>query len=498
EARLLERAGRSAEAEARYLAAAGAAKRSGEDSTRSEALRLAGILAWRRGAREEALALCGRSLQAAERISAPLLLAQALNTQAVMALEVGELSRARELFFRALPLSAGDDDVVARIEQNLGIIDNIQGNLEDALQHYQRSLQSYTRAGNGAGRALAYHNLGMISADQKRWDRADRYFTESRELAHTTGDRHLEGLCLLNRAEVLIARQQYDEARGSAEQALVIFDQLDSRLDKADAYRMLGVVFREIHRPELAEARLTSARRMAADAGSVLSEAEACRELGQLYQDQGRNREALTLLDAAHGLFERLEARTDLGDVHARAADLEGTYLRVVRGWGQSIESADTYTHGHCTRVADYAVRVAAALGLDDAALTTIRVGAYLHDVGKVRIPHEVINKPGRLSDAEFEIIKLHPVYGLELLDGIEFPWDIKPIIRWHHEKYDGTGYPDGLVGEEIPVHAQVICIVDVYDALTTTRSYRPAMSHETALETMRKSRSWWRDDVYE
>jgi HD-GYP domain-containing protein (c-di-GMP phosphodiesterase class II) len=92
----------------------------------------------------------------------------------------------------------------------------------------------------------------------------------------------------------------------------------------------------------------------------------------------------------------------------------------------------------------------------------------------------------------------MHPVWGLELLATVEFPWDIKPIIRWHHERYDGTGYPDRLRGDEIPVNAQIICIVDVYDALTTTRSYRPALGHAAALLKIQESRGWWRPDVYQ
>jgi HD-GYP domain-containing protein (c-di-GMP phosphodiesterase class II) len=91
----------------------------------------------------------------------------------------------------------------------------------------------------------------------------------------------------------------------------------------------------------------------------------------------------------------------------------------------------------------------------------------------------------------------MHPAWGLELLATVEFPWDIKPIIRWHHEKYDGTGYPDRLRGDEIPINAQIICIVDVYDALTTTRSYRAAMSPADALAKMKENRTWWRPDVY-
>ena len=126
-----------------------------------------------------------------------------------------------------------------------------------------------------------------------------------------------------------------------------------------------------------------------------------------------------------------------------------------------------------------------------------MRLGAYLHDVGKVRVPHEILNKPGRLTREEFDVIKMHPVWGVQLLATVEFPWDIKPIIRWHHEKFDGSGYPDQLRGEEIPLAAQIIGIVDVYDALTTTRSYRPALSREQALAQMEAERHQWRPDVY-
>jgi len=143
-------------------------------------------------------------------------------------------------------------------------------------------------------------------------------------------------------------------------------------------------------------------------------------------------------------------------------------------------------------------VAVAQALGLDETEITTIRLGAYLHDVGKVKVPHEILNKPGRLTNEEFDIIKMHPVWGMELLAQVEFPWDLKPIIRWHHEKYDGSGYPDRLMGDEIPLSAQIVGIADVYDALTTTRSYRGAMSAEQAVSEITRCRASWSPGVYQ
>jgi putative nucleotidyltransferase with HDIG domain len=338
----------------------------------------------------------------------------------------------------------------------------------------------------------------MISADLHYWREADHYFRESLAGAEQLGDVRLRGLCLLNHTEVLLHHAQYDEARENADAALRVFDELGFRAEKSGAYRVLGIVYRETGKTALAEARLRTAIDLAVEADSALNEADASRELALLYQALGRNLDALRLLNAAHRLFKRLGARLAMVDITAKVAELEGTFLALVRDWGQSIESADSYTHGHCERVASYAVTVAQTLGLAEDELTTIRLGAYLHDVGKVRIPHEILNKPGRLTDEEFTLMQRHPIYGLELLASVEFPWDIKPIIRWHHEKLDGTGYPDRLRGDEIPVAAQIICIADVYDALTTTRSYRPAMPHETAIAEMRRTRHWWRTDVFD
>lgn len=178
-------------------------------------------------------------------------------------------------------------------------------------------------------------------------------------------------------------------------------------------------------------------------------------------------------------------------------AALDERFLTVVRSIGLSIESSDSYTFGHSERVARYAARVATALDLEPAEVSAVRLGAYLHDVGKIRVPQEVLNKPGRLTDAEFDLIKMHPVWGLEVLEGVEFPFDVRPTIRWHHEKCDGSGYPDRLMGDEIPLHASIIGIADVFDALTTCRSYRPAMSGPAALNLMHARRGWWRPEVY-
>ena len=493
-----ERAGRYAEAVRCYRGAASGAERERATRVLAESLRLLGVVHQRRHEEAEARALCHRSYAVADAAGERVLAAEALNALAGFDLEGGDLAAAREQFIRALDLGGSCPSLRARIEQNLGILTNIRGDLPAALGHYQRSLEAFRAAGDERGCAIAYNNLGMASADQGRWEEADRHYQETLRLAEALGDVHVRGHALLNRIEVLLLGRQFDKAQRYAEEALRIFDGIGARRNKSDAYRALGIVYRETGRAALAEARLRSAIELAADAGGVLEEAEAARELAQLFRAQGRNQDALRLLTAAHRLFGRLDARRDLVDVTAKVDELEAVYLAVVHDWGQSIESADSYTYGHCARVADYAAGVARNLGLDDAELTTIRLGAYLHDVGKVRIPHEILNKPGRLTPEEIEVMQRHTLHGVELLAAIEFPWDILPMVRSHHEKLDGSGYPDGLRGDAIPLSAQIICVVDVFDALTTSRSYRAALPTARALAKMRRSRHWWRDDVFE
>ena len=190
--------------------------------------------------------------------------------------------------------------------------------------------------------------------------------------------------------------------------------------------------------------RASSALQLSSGVGAALDEAEASRELALLYQGLGRSQEALRLLNLSHRLFRRLDARVDLVDVKAKVGHLESVYLEIVREWGRSIESSDTYTHGHSERVATYAASLAAAMGLDETELQTIRVGAYLHDLGKVRIPHEILNKPGRLTNEEFDEIAAPGIRDRAAGVG-RVPVDIRPSFA-RTTKAGWLGYPIGCV----------------------------------------------------
>jgi cyclic di-GMP phosphodiesterase len=152
---------------------------------------------------------------------------------------------------------------------------------------------------------------------------------------------------------------------------------------------------------------------------------------------------------------------------------------------GLSVEARDPYTEGHCDRLARYAVELGEHLGLDDDSLVALRRGGYLHDLGKIAVPDEILKKGSNLTPAEWEIMKQHPVTGETICKPLKSLRLVLPIIRSHHEHPNGSGYPDGLRSNEIPLLARVLQVVDAYDALRTARPYKPALSHEQSVMTM-------------
>ena len=159
------------------------------------------------------------------------------------------------------------------------------------------------------------------------------------------------------------------------------------------------------------------------------------------------------------------------------------------------IEARDAYTQGHCERLARYATALGERIGLPESDLVALTKGGYFHDIGKIAIPDSILLKPGPLTPEEFERMKEHPVIGEKLCGDLRALHDVRPIVRHHHEHLDGSGYPDHLAGDDVPLLAQIIGIVDVYDAITTDRPYRAALSQAAAFTALRDEVGrGWRD----
>ena len=172
-------------------------------------------------------------------------------------------------------------------------------------------------------------------------------------------------------------------------------------------------------------------------------------------------------------------------------AEVNRLHLSTIEALAHAIDAKDAVTHGHIRRVQRWAVELASRLGLEDGAeLRAIEAAALLHDIGKLAVPEHILNKPGRLTPAEFERMKTHATVGAEILSEVEFPYPVVPIVRHHHENWDGTGYPDGVKGEDIPIGARILSVVDCFDALTSDRPYRRALPAAEAFEIIESRRA--------
>ncbi|HEU4720019.1 MAG TPA: HD domain-containing phosphohydrolase [Gemmatimonadaceae bacterium] len=416
-------------------------------------------------------------------------LGHALNVLAAVRWRQGDLDEAERLFHEALERGTSTTDPRLHVDvmTNLGSLAKIRGDFREALRCYEDAL-AHGRLHSLLDNILGtLNNLGIANMSLHRLDAAEDAFAEALTIANALGGLSIRIQLEVNGASLQIEKGDYAEAKRRCDRAMQLAAHLGDSRANAEAEKVYGIIARETGDLALAETHLARAREMASAVNDLEFEGDVNRELAELFDRLGRSRETLQALNRAHSCFTQLRARHELADVSRRMARLEGDFLDVVRQWGESIESKDQHTQGHCERVADLAGALAVKAGFDATSLFWFRIGALLHDVGKLIVPADVLNKPAQLTDDEWALMRLHPAAGVEMLAEVAFPWDVTPMVRSHHERWDGHGYPDRLAGDDIPLAARILCIADVYDALTTERSYKQAFSHLEAMEIMRR-----------
>jgi PAS domain S-box-containing protein/putative nucleotidyltransferase with HDIG domain len=190
-------------------------------------------------------------------------------------------------------------------------------------------------------------------------------------------------------------------------------------------------------------------------------------------------------------ITDRKQAEEKLEDTLKNLRGAMGATIQVI---AQVVETRDPYTAGHQRRVADLARAIATEMGLPHKTIEGIRMAGVVHDIGKISVPAEILSKPGKLTKKEFELIKDHPQTGYDILKDVEFPWPIATIILQHHEKMDGSGYPQELKGEEISLEARILAVADVVEAIASYRPYRPALGIDAALGEILKNKGIFYD----
>lgn len=200
------------------------------------------------------------------------------------------------------------------------------------------------------------------------------------------------------------------------------------------------------------------------------------------FQSKKKNRFDVMTIDLLDDIAHRIATFLENALLYEK---IEKSYTDTIRALVLAMEAKDSYTRGHSERVTELALKLAERMGLFDGRKKILYYAGLLHDIGKIAISESILNKPDRLDEFEFAEIKRHPVEGAKMLEGIEELKEVVPIIRHHHENYDGTGYPDRLKGEEIPLESRILAVCDVYDAMTTVRSYRKPFSYNSTLVTI-------------
>jgi HD-GYP domain-containing protein (c-di-GMP phosphodiesterase class II) len=461
----------------------------GEDpATRAELLRRLGTVHRDRGELDRALERYTSSLAVAERAALPGLRAQALNAIGCIEMRRGRCRLATGTFRRAREVAEGigDDHLLAMIAQNAGIVAQIEGNVPAALGSYRSALERYRRLEDEASACGALTNMGMAHVDLGEWDAAEACYREAAELAGRVGQATVTGTLELNRAELYLRTGRYAEARESCERSLRLYQRLRAKQGIAEAYRYHGMLFRDTGEPEQADAHFALSLGLAETAQDPLLQAETQVEWAILHLQQERPEDGLLRLNRALAIFREIQARREAGDVKRRLERIQEVYLSAVLRWtaGRS-RTAEPLETGSPQRGAEYAARLAAAVGVAGWDLTWLRIGALLRDVGHLALPPEVLGRAEAFTQEERELVRVHATLGEAMVAQLDFPEEIRPVVRGHHEHWDGTGYPDGLEGEEIPLAARIVSVADAYDALTTPRSFRPAHAPDAALRAM-------------
>lgn len=302
-----------------------------------------------------------------------------------------------------------------------------------------------------------------------------------------------------NEAAVVVSDQRMPEmegakflemVRGKCPDAVRIIMTGYADLDAAIAAINTSGVYRFVHKPwDDAELKLTI--KNAVDHYNLISEN---RRLFLLTRKQNGE-----LHELNRNLEEKVEKRTK--EIRRNEEKLDKTLQKlqkamggIIEALGRTLEIRDPYTAGHQRRVAELARAIGAEMGLSEEQIEGLRMAAAVHDLGKIYVPAEILNRPGRLTEAEFALIRSHPQAAYDILKDIEFPWPVAQIILQHHERLDGSGYPRGLSGDGILVEARIIAVADQVEAMASHRPYRPALGIDEALAEISAKRGIWFD----
>lgn len=456
---------------------------------RSEVFTQIGQILAKQGDHERALGYLQRAIGGYRRGNDKTGLSKALRNLGVVYVELGDFDEAEICFTEAIAIATtlSEDLLYADLINNLGAIMNMKGNWTRALELYKESLRIYQDKNEIRKEAYAKNNIGITLNEREKSDEAFSYFVQAFEIASAINDPSLKLIVDINLADLYLKRGSIANAREhlfEAQKFLAKSKLVNAHL--VETKILVGKIFCTENKYSNAKKALSEALKLSREIGSKFHEAEALLERGKLQSSSHNHFEALNDLESSYKIYNSIKADGRKEITEKVIGSIEHLYLEIFNSIGKQVDRKDSYTKGHSDRVASLALLLAKEMKLNTHMLKTIVAAGLLHDIGKIKIADHILNKPGKLTDAEFAEIKKHPEYGVEQICTMNFPWDIKPLILHHHERYDGSGYPHRIKGEDIPLGARILCVADVFEALTSNRTYRGAYSTAEALKIMK------------
>lgn len=482
-----ERTGAWDQALSRYEQALMHLPREGGASHAAEILRWIGTVHRQRGELELAGEAYEASLTIAELNGLDYHLAAVQNCMGAVEHQRGNVSQAEDLYSRALNLAVHLDDqaLAACVDQNLGALHILRGDLARALDSYESVVARSRALGDGHVETRALTNIGIVHMQLGNWEAAEFNLQRATELAEAAGESLMTGTLELNRAELHLQQQRFDQARECCSRSLDVFGRLRSKYWTAEAYKFYGILHRETGRSDQADACFAIALGLAEVAENVLLQAEAQMEWAIVHLEAGRNQEGIMYLNRALRLFDEMQARREVLDLQERLEKMEGLYLPAVQAWSADrLAEAHSGLADHSARVSELSCRIAQEVGFTGWDLTIVRVGALIHDIGYTAMPSSVLSVPDA-DDESHPLLKVHTVAGAAIAKRLDFPAGVFSIVRSHHEEPGGAGFPDRLVGEDIPRGTAIVALADCFDRLTNPLGKRPRLSRSRAIEQM-------------
>lgn len=483
-----ERAGAWEQALARYEDALSRLPREGTPAHAAELLRWIGTVHRQRGELELAGEAYEASLAIAELNDLHLHTARVLNCMGAVEHQHGNVGQAEELYRSALDWAVrlNDQRLAAYLDQNLGALHGLRGNLAQALDSYESALARSRSLGDDPLAMRALNNLGLLHLNLGNWDIAESYLQQAFEMAESAGDTLMTGTLELNRAGLHLRRKRFQEARDSCNRSVDVFSRLRSKYWTAEAIKFHGILHRDTGHPEQADACFAVALGLAEVAQHRLLQAEAQMEWAGMHLKAGRSQEGIMYLNRALRLFSEMQARQEVLDIKERLEKIESLYLSAVKRWStEAFAATQAEQVEHADRVAELSCKIGGELGLTGWDLMVIRVGALIHDIGYTAMPASAL-VPSELASEVHPLLKLHTIAGDAIAKRLDFPDEIRAIVRSHHETRCGTGTPDRLAGLAISLSTQIVAVADAYDRLIHPRGGRPSRPRKQAIMHLR------------